>query len=254
MARQQVNIQMGRAHNEDAPVDAPPDAGAPRAGQDPDGTGNPPGAAAGGGDASADDTAAPPAAEDRTVAAAQQATEDAEYLHKMRGWLMTVATLLVGFAFQAAMHPPAWMPKDFFIYFVRPDLGQPVASDSTTTDACNSRTEVAIQERRTITTPTEGGITVPLFFLSTMFTFGTGLHLVLELLVMKMAPSRSDMKLITTRVRSLALYVTMTFACGISANPYATLFVLGFFIVYCLFFFVCRRILESSEPRRAARR
>ncbi|KAL6897795.1 hypothetical protein ACP4OV_006754 [Aristida adscensionis] len=34
-----------------------------------------------------------------------------DYLYNMRGWLVTVATLFVTIAFQAAMQPPAWMPK-----------------------------------------------------------------------------------------------------------------------------------------------
>jgi hypothetical protein len=34
---------------------------------------------------------------------------DEEFLHKMRGWLMTVATLFVGIAYQAVIQPPAWM-------------------------------------------------------------------------------------------------------------------------------------------------
>uniref|UniRef100_A0A0A8ZYW6 PGG domain-containing protein n=1 Tax=Arundo donax TaxID=35708 RepID=A0A0A8ZYW6_ARUDO len=37
--------------------------------------------------------------------------EDREYLNEMRGWLVTVATLFVGMTYQAAMQPPAWMPK-----------------------------------------------------------------------------------------------------------------------------------------------
>jgi hypothetical protein len=34
---------------------------------------------------------------------------DKDFLHKMRGWLMTVATLFVGVAYQAVLQPPAWM-------------------------------------------------------------------------------------------------------------------------------------------------
>jgi hypothetical protein len=34
---------------------------------------------------------------------------DKDFLHKMRGWLMTVATLFVGIAYQAVIQPPAWM-------------------------------------------------------------------------------------------------------------------------------------------------
>jgi hypothetical protein len=38
---------------------------------------------------------------------------DEEFIHKMRGWLMTVATLFVGIAYQAVIQPPAWMTTCF---------------------------------------------------------------------------------------------------------------------------------------------
>jgi hypothetical protein len=34
---------------------------------------------------------------------------DQEFLDKMRGWLMTVATLFVNMAFTAVLHPPDWL-------------------------------------------------------------------------------------------------------------------------------------------------
>jgi hypothetical protein len=34
---------------------------------------------------------------------------DEDFVHKMRGWLMTVATLFVSTAYQAAIQPPDWM-------------------------------------------------------------------------------------------------------------------------------------------------
>ncbi|KAE8780114.1 hypothetical protein D1007_46791 [Hordeum vulgare] len=40
-------------------------------------------------------------------AASKQAADDAEFLDKMRGWLMT-----------AAMHPPLWMPRDYFAQWI----------------------------------------------------------------------------------------------------------------------------------------
>ncbi|KAL6897796.1 hypothetical protein ACP4OV_006755 [Aristida adscensionis] len=36
----------------------------------------------------------------------------ARSIDNMRGWALTVATLLVGMAFQAALAPPTWVPKD----------------------------------------------------------------------------------------------------------------------------------------------
>ncbi|KAL6897798.1 hypothetical protein ACP4OV_006757 [Aristida adscensionis] len=37
--------------------------------------------------------------------------EERAYLDNMRGWLVTVATLFIGIAYQAAMQPPPWMPS-----------------------------------------------------------------------------------------------------------------------------------------------
>ncbi|KAF0925880.1 hypothetical protein E2562_018684 [Oryza meyeriana var. granulata] len=39
--------------------------------------------------------------------------EDDEYLNNKRGWLMAVATLFIGMAFQAALQTPAWFPHDW---------------------------------------------------------------------------------------------------------------------------------------------
>jgi hypothetical protein len=52
---------------------------------------------------------------------AQGADDDdkEEYMIQMRGWLMTVATLFLGIAFQAATQPPAWMPIDQIRFLFR---------------------------------------------------------------------------------------------------------------------------------------
>jgi hypothetical protein len=44
---------------------------------------------------------------------------DEDFVHKMRGWLMTVATLFVGIAYQAVLQPPSWMSC------LQPPLGKP---------------------------------------------------------------------------------------------------------------------------------
>nr|CAB3484285.1 unnamed protein product [Digitaria exilis] len=75
-----------------------------------------------GGDAAnqvAEQQAAPPPPQRRlkiTVAAEQDSDEDKEYeyLDKMRGWLMAVATLFVNMAFQAQLHPPDWFNTGWY--------------------------------------------------------------------------------------------------------------------------------------------
>lgn len=214
----QVNIEMQvHAGAEPTPVDA--DAHASHAGDDPNAA-----AGAGAGDA----VAAPPAdgqedpvAEEVAAAAAQQATEDAEYLNKMRGWLMTVATLFVGFAFQAAMNPPLWIPKGYLAQWIT-GYGTP-ASDSRTKD--DAVFNLGIRD---------GRITAPCFMLLNTITFGTGLALLVTLLMMGRAPSRSDMRSLTIMVMNLAITVACTFACGISGDVLAALAVLGYLATYAV--------------------
>ncbi|XBI21514.1 hypothetical protein VPH35_062627 [Triticum aestivum] len=199
-------------------VDGMPDARTPQAGDDPDGIVDPQAAVAAaaasgvGGDAS-------PAHGEEDPVAAQQAADDAEFLDKMRGWLMTVATLFVGMAFQAAMHPPVWMPKDYYRRITT--HGEP-ASDFETKDD-DAKPAVKIRG---------GGLTVRVFIALNTGTFATGLVLLVTLLVMKKAPSRSDMKRITCMVVGLAITVACTFASGVSGDPFAALLVLTFLVIY----------------------
>ncbi|KAF7087229.1 hypothetical protein CFC21_090438 [Triticum aestivum] len=198
----------------------------PRAGDDPNGHANPQAAAAGAGAGAGAGHPAAGQEDPVAVAAAQRAKEDAEYLDKMRGWLMTVATLFVGFAFQAAMHPPPWIPQDYLRLLIAAHGG--AASDA--------KTKLANDEG--LLAARDGGLTVPCFMALNMLTFATGLVLLVTLLVMKRGPSGSDMNRITFLVKGLAATVACTFAAGVSADPVAALLVLVFLTLYAILAFV----------------
>ncbi|CAD6332628.1 unnamed protein product [Miscanthus lutarioriparius] len=53
---------------------------------------------------------------DTTPARKKDDTEEADkaYLNEMRGWLMTVATLFIGLAFEAVLHPPEWFKTEWY--------------------------------------------------------------------------------------------------------------------------------------------
>ncbi|KAM3245492.1 hypothetical protein ACQJBY_056682 [Aegilops geniculata] len=148
--------------------------------------------------------------------ASQQAEEDAEYLDKMRGWLMTVATLFVGFAFQTGIHPPNWIPKDYLLLWVAAHTPYP---DS------KAKHDALLALRN-------AGHTIPLFMFLNTVTLAIGLGLLVRLLLMKKTPSRGDMKLVTGMVVLLAMTVACTFASGVSGSPLVDSLVLVFLAIY----------------------
>uniref|UniRef100_A0A453Q642 PGG domain-containing protein n=2 Tax=Aegilops tauschii TaxID=37682 RepID=A0A453Q642_AEGTS len=148
--------------------------------------------------------------------ASQQAKEDAEYLDKMRGWLMTVATLFVGFAFQTGMHPPNWIPKDYLPLLVAAHTPYP---DSKT-------------KHHALLALRNAGHTIPLFMFLNTLTLAIGLGLLVKLLLMRKTPSRGEMKHVTAMVVVLAMTVACTFASGVSGSPLVDSLVFVFLAAY----------------------
>lgn len=188
------------------------------------------------------DDGAPPAGDDRNAAAAAAVATaagaggpapaapapnpEAEYLAKMRGWLMTVATLFVGIAFQVMMHPPDWMPKDPFRATVAPRRGE-------------SKTKYYHDLYLYIKDELRGAHdTTFCFHMSNTISFGMGLALVVTLLVTKNDPSKSDMMRITGMVVMLAMSVACTFVCGVSSDALAVLLTLVTLAMYAVGTFV----------------
>ncbi|KAF7081616.1 hypothetical protein CFC21_085540 [Triticum aestivum] len=155
----------------------------------------------------------------------EQAKDDEEFLNKMRGWLMAVATLFVGFAFQAAMHPPDWMPKDYcFGDWWRVGTRQPF----------RLRYE---------------SFAAPMFILLNTMTFATGLVLLKRLLAIEKTPATSDMNQIRFMVASLSGCGLVTYVSGISNDPFAASMVLASLLAYIV---AARVVLRAGPPPNIA--
>jgi hypothetical protein len=126
-----------------------------------------------------------------TSVADQQGADDKEYLNQMRGWLMTVATLFISMAFQAAIQPPDWVPHNLF--------------------------QIVLHNRK-LSFHFEGAVMARLYMLANMFTFGIALTLLVMLLTMKKPPPTRAVKVATQTMAALAVTVALSFAFGAAAN------------------------------------
>jgi len=107
---------------------------------------------------------------------------DKEFLHKMRGWLMTVATLFVSMAFQAMLHPPDWLKMEWiYMYKAKKHgkAGSPLAAPAPSPSPPTAG-------------PTYGEVMrAASYITSNIATFGTALALVLVLLWETPSPRRT---------------------------------------------------------------
>lgn len=177
-----------------------------------------------GGDAAnqvAEQQAAPPPPQRRlkiTVAAEQDSDEDKEYLDKMRGWLMAVATLFVNMAFQALLHPPDWLNTGWYSRNL-PQLGSkagaPLAAPAPSSpDVTRGKL-----------------LRAELYLLCNLATFGTALALA-QVLLWETSKPRRTMRVVRTMMPFLSLFLAGTFALGTSDNWTRPLIVLGGVVLY----------------------
>lgn len=129
------------------------------------------------------------------AAVAQKQDEDRKYLDQMRGWLITVATLFTGIAFQAAIQPPAWIPKDWGAWLLRKRFAG------------------------------MSGALAALYMIFNATTFTMALFLVVTLLTMKEASPTRAVNLIAPSALIVASSVFSTFALGMSNDPRASMLV-----------------------------
>ncbi|CAN6331547.1 unnamed protein product [Urochloa humidicola] len=122
-------------------------------------------------------------------------TWDPDYLTDMRGWLMTVAALFVGMAFQAGTQPPSWMPSLKDSLDVVFGFGHGKASDSVTWE--HARNALG-------------------YLLMNVVSFAIALTLVVVLPLISNDTAARCMRQVTFLFVLLAVSVATNFACGIS--------------------------------------
>ncbi|KAL6897797.1 hypothetical protein ACP4OV_006756 [Aristida adscensionis] len=159
-----------------------------------------------------------------------QKEKDEEFLEKMRGWLVTVATLFVGMAYQAAMRPPDWMAK------VHPNWARVIWHPQ--------RRRALSRDERNL---------VDRAFLYQVFntiTFSSALGIVVLLLVMGQSSPSSIVRSVTWFLAAISFCVAANFIVGITYFGAATAvfsIIMAVFVAHLAFIFICQQIHGSSE-------
>lgn len=152
----------------------------------------------------------PPAAND---AAAGGDDADREYLDKMRGWLMTVATLFVAMAFQAMLQPPDWLKMEWLSAYKSRKQGKAApAPNPTFSEFMRAASYLACNT----------------------VTFGIALTLVQLLLSEAPSSPRRTMTSVRRMLRMLSLFLACTVALGTTDSWVHTAVVCVALVVYAV--------------------
>ncbi|EMS58154.1 hypothetical protein TRIUR3_08046 [Triticum urartu] len=165
---------------------------------------------------------------------------DKEFVDKMRGWLMTVATLFVGIAFQALLHPPDGMSFDIL---VSKNARNWKAGPGAPSPAPN----LAPSSAATVVNATPAYDWVRAFFYLSFNTsiMAFALFVLVSLLTMKKATFTHSLLQIKAMAMTLAIAVVGSVVTGTSRNLGVQLNILGIFGMYgfILLIFVKLRFL-----------
>uniref|UniRef100_A0A0E0KYZ1 PGG domain-containing protein n=1 Tax=Oryza punctata TaxID=4537 RepID=A0A0E0KYZ1_ORYPU len=154
-----------------------------------------------------------PAGSESTENVHQNIKEDDEYVNNKRGWLMTVATLFVGMAFQAAIQLPAWFPDDwpqaFSSYNMKHSgILRAKAHPSPTSSQQHAATALTKGQMR--------GIRWYIMFNTVTFT--TALAFLITLLAVGRSLARHSIRLMNSILFTLIISTSVTFVLAISSD------------------------------------
>lgn len=156
------------------------------------------------------------------------------YWDNLRGWLLAVATLFIGMAFQAAIPPPAWMPKPKGWF-------DKLVSKRAAGDIVTKKQAVAAL----------------LYLVFNTVSFSMALTMVVLLLAMRHEPSQGrHMLLILVRIFGVCLAVTVScnFTIGISDDARIVALVCSIMAVYAsgvLFLWIKGYVRERDDTSSA---
>ncbi|KAF7099209.1 hypothetical protein CFC21_100872 [Triticum aestivum] len=152
---------------------------------------------------------------------------DKEFVDKMRGWLMTVATLFVGIAFQALLHPPDGMSFDILVSKNARNWKAGPGAPSPAPNLAPSSAATVVNA-----TPTYDWVRAfcYLTFNTTIMAFA--LIVLVSLLTMKKVASTYSLVQIKAIAMTLVIAVVGSVVTGTSRNLGVQLNILGIFGIY----------------------
>ncbi|KAF7105416.1 hypothetical protein CFC21_106231 [Triticum aestivum] len=166
---------------------------------------------------------------------------DKEFVDKMRGWLMTVATLFVGIAFQALLHPPDGMSFDSIL--VSKNAGNWKADPGAPSPAPN----LAPSSASTVVNATSlyESIRACLYLTFNTSIMVLALIVLVSLLTMKKVMSSNSLRHIKAIAMTLATAVVGSVVTGTSRNLSVQLGILVIFGIYVFVFLLIPSIFIS---------
>ncbi|KAL6897806.1 hypothetical protein ACP4OV_006765 [Aristida adscensionis] len=157
-----------------------------------------------------------------------------DYIHRMRGWALTVATLLVGMAFQAALHPPQWIPSSHTAW-LDTLLHKPPAGGGGGGGISKGQAARALA-----------------YLIFNTVTFSMALTLVVLLMLPKELAHGHIVKPVAIIIVLLTFSVTCNFVIGISDDARVTFLVVGIIVFIAvsaaLIYFLAALTLPESSP------
>ncbi|EEE62465.1 hypothetical protein OsJ_17262 [Oryza sativa Japonica Group] len=185
----------------------------------------------------------------------QNIEEDNEYLNNKRGWLMAVATLFVGMAFQAAIQLPAWFPDDWPQAFSSHNMKHSGIIFRATVASAPSPIS---PQQHAATTLTEGQMRgIRWYIMFNTVTFTIALALLITLVAVGRSLASHSMRLMNAILFTVIISTSCTFVLAISSDWTVIRWMLPVLLVlgsYTLFIsLVWPKIIEYRKEKKRQR-